>query len=159
VLDGERETPLRNAVILIEDGRIAQIGTRAKVKVPKGVPTVKGTGLTVIPGVRAEGWSVSDFGWGPGALARGIVGVRLAPQSDASLGEVRTELQRDAAVAPRLLGAADTLDTVVLREGGPADFVVVEGLLRRIPRSPSRVRWVAIDGRLYSARELREVGG
>jgi hypothetical protein len=36
---------------------------------------------------------------------------------------------------------------------------VVEGLWRSIPRSPSRVRWVSIGGRLYSARELREVGG
>ena len=108
VLDGERETPLRNAVVLVEDGRIAQIGTRAKVKIGKGIPTVQGTGLTVIPGVRAEGWSVSDFGWGPGALARGIVGVRLAPQSDAGLGEVRSELERDGTVAPRLLGATDT---------------------------------------------------
>jgi hypothetical protein len=159
VLDGERETALRNAVVLVEGGRIAQIGTRAKIKVPKGVPTVQGTGLTVIPGVRAEGWSVSDLGWGPGALARGIVGVRLAPQSESGLGEVRTELDRDGAVAPRLLGATDTLDVVVLREGEPADFVVVEGALRSIPRSPSRVRWVSIGGRLYSARELREVGG
>ena len=96
---------------------------------------------------------------GPGALARGIVGVRLAPQNTAGLGEVRTELERDGAVAPRLLSAADTLDTVVLREGERADFVVVEGLWRSIPRSPSRVRWVSIAGRLYSARELREVGG
>ena len=159
VLDAEGEAPLRNAVVLVEDGRIARIGTRAKVKVAKGIPTVQGAGLTVIPGVRAEGWSVSDFGWGPGALARGIVAVRLAPQTDSGVREVRAELERDGGVAPRLLEPTDTLDAVVLREGGPADFVVVEGSLRRIPRSPSRVRWVSIGGRLYSARELREVGG
>jgi hypothetical protein len=43
----------------------------------------------------------------------------------------------------------------VLAEGAPADFVVVEGALRTMPKSPSRVRWVSIGGRLYSAQALR----
>lgn len=155
VLDGLRDAPLRNGVVLVEDGLIAEIGTRAQVKVPKGVPVVQGRGLTVIPGVRAEGWSVSDLAWGPSALARGILAVRLSMQNDALLGDVRETLRRDGGLAPRVLDATDTVGARVLREGQPADFVVVQGTLREIPDSPSRVRWVAIGGRLYSAEKLR----
>ena len=156
VLDGQRDAPLRNGVVLVEDGLIADIGTRAQVKVPKGVPVVQGRGLTVIPGVRAHGWSVSDLAWGPSALARGILAVRLSLQNDAVLTDVRETLRRDGGLAPRVLDATDTVSARVLREGEPADFVVVQGTLREIPDSPSRVRWVAIGGRLYSAEKLRE---
>ena len=155
VLDGLRDTPLRNGVILVENGLIADIGTRAQVKVGKGVPIVQGRGLTVIPGVRAEGWSVSDLAWGPSALARGILAVRLSMQDDALLRDVRETLRRDGGLAPRVLDATDTVSARVLREGEPADFVVVQGTLREIPDSPSRVRWVAIGGKLYSGEALR----
>jgi hypothetical protein len=155
VVDGERDAPLRNAVVLVEDGRIAEIGTRGRVTVPKGVPVVQGRGLTVIPGVRADGWSISDFGWGPGALARGVVAVRLAVHDTSALRELREGLARDGGLAPRVLDAADTASAGGLREGAPADFVVVEGALKAVPKSPSRVRWVAVGGKLYSARALR----
>lgn len=154
ILDGGGGAPIRNGVLLVEDGRIARIGTRATVKIAKGAPVVRGAGLTVIPGVRADGWSVSDLGWGPGALARGIVAVRLAPQDDASLLELRQGL--DGGLAPRLLEPGDTASARVLREGDPADFVIVQGALRRLPASPSGVRWVSIGGRLYSAQALRK---
>jgi hypothetical protein len=155
VLDGERDSPLRNAVVLVEDGQIARIGTRAQVKIPKGMPIVQGRGLTLIPGMRGDGWSVSDLAWGPGALARGVLAVRLDLQEETTLREVRERLERDGGLAPRLLAATDTTSAPALREGAPADFVIVEGLLREIPASPSRVRWVALGGKLYSARELR----
>ena len=155
VLDGQREAPFRNAVVLVEDGQIGGIGTRAQVKIPKGTPVVQGRGLTVIPGTRADGWSISDLAWGPGALARGVVAVRLVVHEDAALREVREGLERDGGLAPRLVDASDTASARVLREGAPADFVIVEGSLREMPETPSRVRWVALGGRLYSARELR----
>jgi hypothetical protein len=155
VLDGNGEAPLRNGVVLVEDGLIAQIGSRTKVKLPKGIPVVQGRGLTVIPGARADGWSVSDLGWGPGALARGFTSMRLAPQDAATLREVRQGLERDGGLAPRLLEPGDTASARVLREGAAADFVVVAGALRTIPERPTGVRWVSIGGRLYSARALR----
>jgi hypothetical protein len=116
---------------------------------------VQGRGLTVIPGVRADGWSISDLGWGPGALARGVVAVRLAVHDTSVLRELREGLTRDGGLAPRVLDAADTASAGGLREGAPADFVVVEGALKAVPKSPSRVRWVAVGGKLYSARALR----
>lgn len=155
VLDGVSEAPRRNVVLLVEGGRIARIGPRAQVKLGKDVPVVQGKGLTVIPGVRAEGWSVSDLGWGPGALARGVVAMRLAMQDEATMREVQAALERDGGLAPRLLSSTDTVTARVLREGDPADFVVVQGALRKIPESPSGVRWVSIGGRLYSAQALR----
>jgi hypothetical protein len=158
LVDGERDAPLRNAVVLVDDGRIARIGTRAEVSLPKGVPVVRGRGLTVIPGVRAEGWSVSDLGWGPGALARGVVAARLAVHDAAALRDLREGLERDGGLAPRVLDAADTTSASMLREGVPADFIVVEGALKAIPKSPTGVRWVVVNGKLYSAQRLRRWG-
>ncbi|HZO18034.1 MAG TPA: hypothetical protein VFB46_03530 [Gemmatimonadaceae bacterium] len=156
VLDGERDAPLRNAVVLVEDGRIARIGPRAQVKIPKGTPVVKGRGVTVMPGVRATGWSVSDLGWGPGLLAHGVVAMQLAVHDTAALREIRSGLDRDGGLTPHVLEASDTSTARVLREGDRGDFVVVEGTLRKIPEWPARVRWVAIGGKLYSARALRQ---
>ena len=94
-------------------------------------------------------------GLGSGASARGILAVRLAPQDDASLRELRQGLDRDGGLAPRLLEASDTTSARVLREGDAADFVIVQGALRKVPSSPSGVRWVSIGGRLYTAQALR----
>jgi hypothetical protein len=156
VLDGNGDAPLRNRVVLVDEGRIAQIGPRTRVKVPKGMPVVQGRGLTVIPGVVADGWSVSDLGWGPGALARGFVATRLAIHDDTAVRTLREAVDRDGGLAPRVLEATDTVTARVLKEGEPADFVVVQGALGQIPDSPSRVRWVSIGGRLYSAQALRD---
>jgi hypothetical protein len=74
---------------------------------------------------------------------------------EATLREVQTGLERDGGLAPRLLSASDTAGARALREGDPADFVIVQGTLRKIPDSTSAVRWVSIGGRLYSAQALR----
>lgn len=48
--DNEQEV-LKDAVVLIKDNRIAQVGSRADVKLPKGTQVIDVTGKTVIPGL------------------------------------------------------------------------------------------------------------
>ena len=51
VIDGRGEAPVKDAVVLIEDGRIAAVGPRASVPVPPGTREVDGAGKYVIPGL------------------------------------------------------------------------------------------------------------
>lgn len=50
VIDGTGATPLRNARVVIEDGRIRAVGPRAQVQLPPGATRVDGGGGTLLPG-------------------------------------------------------------------------------------------------------------
>ena len=51
LIDGTGAEPLRDGVVLIEDGIIQAVGQRDSVKVPTGADIINGTGLTVMPGM------------------------------------------------------------------------------------------------------------
>ncbi|WP_225540805.1 amidohydrolase family protein [Xanthomonas sp. XNM01] len=42
--------PIENGTVLVRDGRIAAVGTRAEVRVPEGVPVIDGSGGTLVAG-------------------------------------------------------------------------------------------------------------
>ncbi len=50
VIDGTGALPLRDARVLIEDGRIRAVGTRGTIAVPAGAARVDGRGGTLLPG-------------------------------------------------------------------------------------------------------------
>jgi imidazolonepropionase-like amidohydrolase len=51
LIDAVSDTPRRNAVVLIRDGRIAQVGTVGQLPVPAGYTVVSTEGQTVMPGL------------------------------------------------------------------------------------------------------------
>jgi imidazolonepropionase-like amidohydrolase len=51
VIDATGRAPLRNAVVKIEGGRIAEIGSQAQVKIPPGATVIDARGKFVIPGL------------------------------------------------------------------------------------------------------------
>src|SRR6516225_5222153 len=51
VIDGVNARPLPDAVVLIENGRIAAVGTRARTPIPDGFERKDLTGLTLLPGL------------------------------------------------------------------------------------------------------------
>jgi len=51
LIDGVAATPLRNAVVLIRDGRIEQVGTVGQLEVPAGYQRIDTDGGTVLPGL------------------------------------------------------------------------------------------------------------
>jgi len=51
VIDGTGNAPLKNAVIVIEDDRIAAIGAAGKVSVPQGAEVIDAKGKFLIPGL------------------------------------------------------------------------------------------------------------
>jgi len=51
LIDGTGTAPLGNAVILVESQKIAAIGERGEVDIPKGAKTIDVVGKTIIPGL------------------------------------------------------------------------------------------------------------
>jgi imidazolonepropionase-like amidohydrolase len=51
LIDGTGAAPAADQTVLIRDGRIAEVGSAAKVQVPAGVRTMDLTGHTLIPGI------------------------------------------------------------------------------------------------------------
>ncbi|MEP6900215.1 MAG: amidohydrolase, partial [Actinomycetota bacterium] len=51
VIDGTGNAPLKDAVIVIENGRITSIGARSSVKIPKSAKTFDAQGKYVVPGL------------------------------------------------------------------------------------------------------------
>lgn len=44
------ESPITNGVVVIREGKIAEVGSRGSVKVPRGIPSVSCAGLTILAG-------------------------------------------------------------------------------------------------------------
>jgi len=51
LIDGTGKAPLENAVVVVDGGRIAAVGTAGKVKVPQGARVVDVSGRTIMPGL------------------------------------------------------------------------------------------------------------
>jgi imidazolonepropionase-like amidohydrolase len=56
IIDGSDRAPIQNGVLIVRDGKVAQIGTSATIKPPAGARTIDVKGKTLIPGlVNAHG--------------------------------------------------------------------------------------------------------
>lgn len=50
LIDGTGRAPVKDAVIILQDNKIAAVGTRADVPIPEGAHRIDATGTFVIPG-------------------------------------------------------------------------------------------------------------
>jgi len=66
LIDGTGRPPVRNAVVVIRDGRIECAGPRARCRVPAGMDTVDVTGLWIAPGLVDAHVHYSQTGWADG---------------------------------------------------------------------------------------------
>lgn len=51
IIDGNRQTPIENGVLIISNGRILAVGTQNEVEVPENAEKIDISGKTVIPGI------------------------------------------------------------------------------------------------------------
>jgi len=51
LIDGFRDTPIQNSVVLIEGERIVAVGTMDQIKIPDGAEVISTEGMTVLPGL------------------------------------------------------------------------------------------------------------
>jgi imidazolonepropionase-like amidohydrolase len=105
VVDGTDRPPVRDAAIVIRDGRIAAVGPRAAVTVPQGLPVVPADGLTIIPGLWDMHTHATQVEWAPVYLGAGVTTVRDMGNEFEFITALRRAVSSGRALGPRLLAA------------------------------------------------------
>lgn len=103
LVDGQGGPPVKDAVVLVRNGRIEACGPRGRVKVPKGATVLKIAGKTVLPGLWDMHAHFEQVEWGPIYLAAGVTTVRDCGNEFEFLLAVREALKAGRGVGPRLL--------------------------------------------------------
>ena len=104
VLGGDGFEPLPNAVLIVESGRVACVGSPAGCEVRRADSVIDLTGRWIIPGLVDFHTHVAEYAWlpyGPLYLAHGITTVRdVGGRTDSSL--VLRERWRVSGLGPNL---------------------------------------------------------
>lgn len=76
VVDGVSPVTRKDMTLVVEDGRITQIGSRVGVAVPKGANVIDVTGKVLIPGLWDMHAHANQVQWAPAYLAGGVTTIR-----------------------------------------------------------------------------------
>ena len=105
IVDGTGRPAITDGVILIRDGRIADVGPRAAVTIPPDVPTVAVDGKTIIPGLWDMHTHVTQIEWAPVYLAAGVTTVRDMGNEFEFITALRADIASKRALGPRIVAA------------------------------------------------------
>lgn len=96
--------PMKDSVILMQDGVITAAGSRAQVKVPADAQVIDATGKFAVPGLWDMHAHYEQVEWGPIYLAAGVTAVRDCGNEFDFIRTLHTELDRkdDPAIGPHL---------------------------------------------------------
>ncbi len=97
--DSTGAPPVRNSVIVIENGVITAAGPRSKVKVPEDATVLAARGKYAIPGLWDMHAHYEQVEWGPIYLAAGVTSVRDVGNEFDFIRTVHDELDRGTARA------------------------------------------------------------
>lgn len=93
-----------DAVVLIENGRIAKVGKRSEIDLPKNVKIVEARGRTILPGLFDTHQHATQSEWFPAMLAAGVTTMRDAANELEFIVPVRDAINAGKIpFAPRLL--------------------------------------------------------
>ncbi len=120
VVDATARAPIHDAVVVIHDGRIADVGPRASVSIPRGVAVVPADGLTIVPGLWDMHTHVTQVEWAPVYLGAGVTTVRDMGNEFEFITALRRAVSSGRALGPRLLAAG------LIDGGGANAFGVYE---------------------------------
>lgn len=103
MVDGTGAPPVNDSVVIVRDGRIAAVGPRARVAIPKGTAIVDGKGKTLLPGLWEMHIHYSGVEFGPALLAAGITTARDCGGEFDYLIAQRHAVEANGGIGPRLL--------------------------------------------------------
>jgi imidazolonepropionase-like amidohydrolase len=103
VIDGTGKAPLKDAAIVIENGRITSIGPRADVKIPRRAKVFDARGKYVLPGLFDMHAHIGQVEWGPVYLAAGVTTARDAANEFEFIVSVRDAIKEGRGLGPRML--------------------------------------------------------
>ncbi len=105
IIDGTGRPPIADGVVLVRDGRIAEVGPRESVTIPADVPSVAVSGKTLIPGLWDMHTHVTQVEWAPVYLAAGVTTVRDMGNEFEFITPLRDAIASQRALGPRILAA------------------------------------------------------
>jgi len=103
LIDGTDRPPVRDSVILVEDGRIRAAGSRGDVKIPAGARRFDARGKFVLPGLWDTHAHLEQVEWGPLYLAAGITTARDCGNEFDFITAVRKAIDSGRGLGPKLL--------------------------------------------------------
>jgi imidazolonepropionase-like amidohydrolase len=133
IVDGTGRPPIADGVVLVRDGRIAEVGARSDVALPPGVATVAVAGRTIVPGLWDMHTHVTQVEWAPVYLAAGVTTVRDMGNEFEFVTALRDAIDAGRALGPKLLlaglvdgGGANAFGTVYAASPEEAKQVVAK---------------------------------
>jgi imidazolonepropionase-like amidohydrolase len=129
LIDGTDAPPVEDAVVVVQGGRIAAVGPRARVSIPPGIPRVDARGQTMIPGLWDMHVHFEQVEWPAAQLAAGVTTARDVGNELELAVALRDAIRDGRAPGPRLLLAG-------LVDGAP------DGLGVQLAGTPDEARGV-----------------
>jgi len=120
LIDGTGAPPVEGSVVVVRDGRIVAAGKAGTVRVPVGVRVIHAEGRSVLPGLWEMHSHYSGVEFGPALLAAGVTTARDCGGEFEFLTTVRTKIDKDHALGPKLVLAG------LIDSGGPLAFGYVD---------------------------------
>ncbi len=102
IITGNDEPPINDGVVVVRDGRIADVGPRGAVHMPQGVRVIDVLGATIIPGLMDMHAHASQIEWAPAYLAAGVTTIRDMGGEALFLAAFRVEIASGRALGPRV---------------------------------------------------------
>ncbi|HZH31096.1 MAG TPA: amidohydrolase family protein [Pyrinomonadaceae bacterium] len=118
LIDGRRDAPVPDSIVVVDGDRILAAGPRATVRIPRGAARVDARGLSVLAGLWDTHGHNTQVEWFPASLAAGVTTVRDAGNEPEFIVPIRDAIRSGRALAPRLLlagvidGGASPLGTI-----------------------------------------------
>ncbi len=103
LIDGTDRPPVRDAIILVENGRIRDAGSRSRVRIPAGAAVFDARGKFVLPGLWDTHAHFEQVEWGPLYLGFGITTARDCGNEFDFITAVRKAIDSGRGLGPRLL--------------------------------------------------------
>lgn len=103
LIDGTSAPPVRDSVVLVQDGKVLSAGPRDKISVPPDATILKVNGKTIVPGLWDMHAHFEQIEWGPVYLAAGVTTVRDCGNEFEFITAVRDAINSGRGVGPRLL--------------------------------------------------------
>lgn len=108
VVDGLSDVTWRDRTVLVDAGRIREIGPRSDVRIPEGAAVIDVTGKTLIPGLWDMHAHANQVQWAPTYLAGGVTTVRDLGNELEFATAFRDAIDEGRAMGPEVLLAGMT---------------------------------------------------
>jgi imidazolonepropionase-like amidohydrolase len=103
LVDATGAPPIEDSVVIVRGGRIAAVGPRGKVGIPRGMTVLNAQGQTLLPGLWEMHTHFSGVEFGPALLAAGITTARDCGGEFDYLVAQRDAIEKRNALGPRPL--------------------------------------------------------